>query len=161
MLPEFLFHFVRQKSFRRDGEANMTGSVGQKRVPADWLKSVQIQQPPLAEQRRIVEKVEAVLARVNAARQGLAKAPALLKRFRQSVLAAACSGRLTADWRTSRDHEPSGVALASKTAGAACAELPCIRIFQKQDSAFHQRSANHSSNPRTTPRGTQVGPQHH
>lgn len=59
--------------------------------------------PPLAEQQRIVAKVEALLARVNAARQRLAKAPAILKRFRQSVLAAACSGRLTADWRT--QHE--------------------------------------------------------
>jgi type I restriction enzyme S subunit len=46
-----------------------------------------------------VAKVEALLAQVNAARERLAKVPALLKRFRQSVLAAACSGQLTADWR--------------------------------------------------------------
>jgi type I restriction enzyme S subunit len=52
---------------------------------------------PLAEQQRIVGEVEALLARVNAARQRLARVPAILKRFRQSVLAAACSGRLTAD----------------------------------------------------------------
>jgi type I restriction enzyme S subunit len=45
--------------------------------------------PPLAEQKRIVAKVETLLAHVNAARQRLAKVPALLKRFRQSVLAAA------------------------------------------------------------------------
>src|SRR5262249_33343906 len=37
----------------------------------------------------------ALLARVNAARQRLAEVAAILKRFRQSVLAAACSGRLT------------------------------------------------------------------
>ena len=55
--------------------------------------------PPLAEQRRIVAKVEELLGRVNAARERLAKVPALLKRFRQSVLAAACSGQLTAEWR--------------------------------------------------------------
>jgi type I restriction enzyme S subunit len=55
--------------------------------------------PPLTEQRRIVEKVEALLARVNAARDRLAKVPAILKRFRQAVLAAACSGMLTKDWR--------------------------------------------------------------
>lgn len=54
---------------------------------------------PLAEQRRIVEKVEQLLARVNAARERLARVPAILKRFRQAILAAACSGRLTADWR--------------------------------------------------------------
>jgi len=99
VLPEYVYHFVRQESFRRDGEANMTGSVGQKRVPAEWLKAVEIPFPPLAEQRRIVAKLEAILARVNAARQRLAKAPSLLKRFRQSVLAAAFLGKLTADWR--------------------------------------------------------------
>ena len=53
----------------------------------------------MAEQKRIVAKVEEVLGRATAARERLAKAPAILKRFRQAVLAAACSGRLTEEWR--------------------------------------------------------------
>ena len=61
--------------------------------------------PPLAEQKRIVAKVEELVARVNAARARLAKAGPILKRFRQSVLAAACSGQLTSDWRESTDLE--------------------------------------------------------
>lgn len=56
---------------------------------------------PLPEQQRIVVKVEVLLERVNAARARLARLPAILKRFRQSVLAAACSGQLTAGWRES------------------------------------------------------------
>jgi len=36
---------------------------------------------------------------VDTCQQRLAKIPVLVKRFRQSVRAAACSGRLTADWR--------------------------------------------------------------
>ncbi len=67
-------------------------------IVRDWPLPV----PPLAEQERIVAKLEEVLARVNNARERLARVPAILKRFRQSVLAAACSGRLTADWR---EHE--------------------------------------------------------
>ena len=55
--------------------------------------------PPLAEQKRIVEKVEALLAQVAAARERLTRVREILKRFRQSVLAAACSGRLTEEWR--------------------------------------------------------------
>jgi len=39
--------------------------------------------------------VEALLARVSAARERLERVPKLLKRFRQAVLAAACEGRLT------------------------------------------------------------------
>lgn len=114
VLPEYVYHFVRQQSFRREGEANMTGSVGQKRVPADWMRSVVIPVPPLPEQKRIVAKLEAVLARVNAARERLAKAPAILKRFRQSVLAAACSGRLTEDWRQGCDGKETGQQLLER-----------------------------------------------
>jgi type I restriction enzyme S subunit len=55
--------------------------------------------PPLPEQKRIVTKVEELLARVNAAKEHLAKVTVILKRFRQAVLVAACSGRLTAEWR--------------------------------------------------------------
>lgn len=60
--------------------------------------------PPTAEQRRIAEAVETLLARVEAARARLDRVPAILKRFRQSVLAAACSGRLTEDWRAEHDQ---------------------------------------------------------
>jgi type I restriction enzyme S subunit len=74
------------------------------------VHEITVRLAPLAEQRRIVSKVEALLPCVNAARQLLAKVPAILKRFRQSVLAAACSGRLTADWREeNRSPTPEGV----------------------------------------------------
>lgn len=58
----------------------MTGSVGQSRVPAEFLAKSMLP-TPLAEQRRIVAKVEELLGRVNAARERLARVP-LLKRFR-------------------------------------------------------------------------------
>jgi restriction endonuclease S subunit len=66
------------------------------------LSSLPVAVAPLAEQKRIVAKIQALLARVDGARQRLAKMRAILKRLRQSVLAAACSGRLTADWRAGR-----------------------------------------------------------
>ena len=93
-LPEYVYYFTDQESFRDDGAANMTGSVGQKRVPVSWLASVEIPLPPLAEQRRIVAKVEELFGRLNSARERLAKVPTLVKRFRKAVLAAACSGQL-------------------------------------------------------------------
>ena len=72
---------------------------------------------PLAEQKRIVAKVEQLLARVNAAREHLAKVPEILKRFRQSVLAAACSGRLTADWRDARRNKKTSTCIPVKESG--------------------------------------------
>ncbi|WP_437323545.1 restriction endonuclease subunit S [Sorangium sp. So ce381] len=55
--------------------------------------------PPLPEQRRIVAKAEALLGEVDAAKTRLARSSLLLRRLRQAVLAAACSGRLTEDLR--------------------------------------------------------------
>jgi type I restriction enzyme S subunit len=55
---------------------------------------------PYAEQKRIADKLDTVLTRVDAVKTRLARVAPLLKRFRQSVLAAATSGRLTEDWRS-------------------------------------------------------------
>jgi type I restriction enzyme S subunit len=57
--------------------------------------------PPPAEQRRIANKLDTLLTRVDACRDRLARVTPMLKRFRQSVLAAATSGRLTEEWRLS------------------------------------------------------------
>jgi type I restriction enzyme, S subunit len=64
--------------------------------------SVQI--APLNEQKRIVAKLEKLLAKVNESCDRLSRIPTILKRFRQSVLASACSGRLTNHWRKSHPN---------------------------------------------------------
>ncbi|WP_437589288.1 restriction endonuclease subunit S [Sorangium sp. So ce1000] len=82
--------------------------VAQKTVTLGDLKEFQIPLPPLTEQRRIVAKVEALTARSRRAKEALDAIPALLERFRQSVLAAAFRGDLTADWREKNpDAEPA------------------------------------------------------
>ncbi len=58
LLSQWVFAFIRQPSFRSAAEANFTGSAGQKRVPADFLKGFPIPVPPLAEQTRIVNLLE-------------------------------------------------------------------------------------------------------
>ncbi len=63
-----------------------------------YLRSSQIALPPLNEQKRIAEKLDAVLARVDACRERLDRMPAILKRFRQAVVSAAVTGKLTEDW---------------------------------------------------------------
>jgi type I restriction enzyme S subunit len=65
----------------------------------DFLAGVALPLPPLAEQRRIATRAAELLGRVDAARLRLERLPAILRRLRQAVLAAACSGRLTEDWR--------------------------------------------------------------
>ncbi len=60
LLPRWVFAFIRQPSFRSAAEASFTGSAGQQRVPADFLKKALIPVPPLAEQERIVKLLDEV-----------------------------------------------------------------------------------------------------
>jgi type I restriction enzyme S subunit len=99
VLPRFVALGFQVPSIRHQVEAAMVSSAGQNTVSQASYREIELPIPPLAEQRRIVEKVEALLVQVNAARARLAKVPTILKRFRQSILSAACSGRLTDDWR--------------------------------------------------------------
>jgi type I restriction enzyme S subunit len=86
----------------------MTGSAIT-RLILKTIRSAKITLAPIAEQRRIVAKIEELLRNVNAGHARLAKVPKILKAFRQSVLAAACSGRLTEDWREQHpDVESAG-----------------------------------------------------
>jgi restriction endonuclease S subunit len=64
-----------------------------------YLRTSQIALPPLNEQKRIADKLDRLLAKVDACRERCDRIPLILKRFRQSVLAAATSGELTEDWR--------------------------------------------------------------
>lgn len=61
---------------------------------------------PSSEQERIVRKLKRISSKLDLCQKHLEKIPVLLKRFRQSVLSAACSGRLTADWRPGNRTEP-------------------------------------------------------
>ncbi|NML30578.1 restriction endonuclease subunit S [Paraburkholderia antibiotica] len=79
----------------------------QQNISQGILKSHEIALAPIPEQKRIAEKLDAVLARVDACRERLDSVTALTARFRLSVLSAATSGRLTADWRTKRQASPS------------------------------------------------------
>ena len=73
-----------------------------KHLTRESLCSLEVLLPPTREQKRIADKLDAVLGRVHACRDRLDRVPAILKRFRQSVLAAATSGGLTEEWRDER-----------------------------------------------------------
>jgi type I restriction enzyme, S subunit len=67
--------------------------------------------PPLAEQRRIVAKLDALFARTHQAREELEHIPTLIEHYKQAILAVAFRGELTADWREQTDYEPASVLL--------------------------------------------------
>lgn len=99
VISEYLWSFLRQKPFRIKAERSMTGAVGQRRVPTDFLKQTQLPLPPLPEQRRIVAKLDSLRARSARAHEELDRIPRLIERYKQAILRAALKGELTSDWR--------------------------------------------------------------
>ncbi|WP_080682650.1 restriction endonuclease subunit S [Sorangium cellulosum] len=82
--------------------------VAQKTLNLGQLRVVPVPVPPVAEQRRIVTQIETLTTKSRRAKEALNAIPALLERFRKSVLAAAFRGDLTADWREKNpDVEPA------------------------------------------------------
>jgi len=92
--PEYLAHALR--SLRLSDLDTSTAVPGLNR---DDLYAQEVPLPPLNEQKRIVAGLQKLLPQVSGVSERLNRVEVILKRFRQAVLAAACSGRLTEDWR--------------------------------------------------------------
>lgn len=81
-------------------ELNELGKGGaQQNISQTVLKEVRITLAPINEQKRIVQKLDKLLNKVDDSKERLEKIPLILKRFRQSILNAAVTGELTKDWR--------------------------------------------------------------
>ncbi|XQA63988.1 restriction endonuclease subunit S [Xanthomonas sacchari] len=98
----FFRHAINQKLDELIGSAQ--GGVGLRHVTKGTFERTQITLPPLAEQKRIAQKLDALLAQVDTLKARIDAIPALLKRFRQSTLAAAFSARLTGEAPAEFDH---------------------------------------------------------
>lgn len=97
-LNEWLALTLRARSTQILTQNRKDGTTVQS-IRVDQLRKMDVLLPPLAEQHRIVAAIEALFARLDAANARLERVPGILKQFRQAVLAAACDGRLTEDWR--------------------------------------------------------------
>jgi type I restriction enzyme S subunit len=100
--PRFLLHYFRciEPWMSQQG----TGTTF-KAVSGAFLKELHALLPPLAEQKVIADKLDTLLVQVESTKARLERIPQILKRFRQSVLAAAVSGKLTEEWRSGDNPE--------------------------------------------------------
>ena len=105
--PDFLRYQLESNVSKEQINRQARGG-GMNNLSLSDVRNMDVLIPPHNEQCRIVAKLEKLLQKVDACKEWLDKIPAILKRFRQSVLAAACSGRLTAYWRDKNlDVEPA------------------------------------------------------
>ncbi|WP_301665301.1 restriction endonuclease subunit S [Methanoculleus frigidifontis] len=144
----YLMHFLSTPEFVDYANNNMSG-VQLPRISYQKISSFRIPLPPLAEQHRIVAAIEALFARLDAVEARLDRVPCIVQQFREAVLAAACDGRLTEDWR--EEH--------SEVEDAHRLLLDIARSIQKTNSSrkYHKINPEELSDIPKTWKWTQLG----
>jgi type I restriction enzyme, S subunit len=94
----FLYWQIRSEEFQQK-LIGITSATAQPAFSVQRLKTLSAKAAPCAEQHRIVKMIEQSLRQVDGATNRLSNVKRTLKHFRQAALAAACSGKLTEDWR--------------------------------------------------------------
>lgn len=105
--PKLVSQFTQSAYYRSEISRLSAGGTINNLKPA-YFKEIIFPLPPLETQQKLAKKFTALLSQVAEIKQRLEKIPALLKTYRQSVLARAVNGELSTKWR-----EENGVSLES------------------------------------------------
>ena len=89
ILPKFLNYVLNGPDLRRHAKGIVHG-VGRPRLNLGEIKALPIPVPPIPDQRRIVAEIEKQFTRLDAGIAALRRTQANLKRYRATVLKAAC-----------------------------------------------------------------------
>lgn len=105
---QFLYWYLRsqQPHFVEHAKGGAQPNISQ-----GIIRSWPLLLPPLPEQKRIADKLDALLARVDACRERLARLQRQLSQFRESLFRAATDGSLTRQWRVLKGQTESRKAL--------------------------------------------------
>jgi type I restriction enzyme, S subunit len=139
--PRWISYLVRTEKFVDSMSALVKGAL----YPAVRSKDVRAHVVPLApaaEQTRIADQLDTLLARIQSCNDRFDAIPALLKRFRQAVLNAATSGTLTEDFakenpqpwrRVLLDDVAIDFSYGSTAKSARAGTTPVLRMGNIQD----------------------------
>lgn len=90
---KYLHYFVRQKTFRDEAKGEMTGAVGQQRVPKTFLENYKMKVPTIEEQQEIVNILDKLLAKYNKIKN-LEQQLEKIELLKKAILAKAFHGEL-------------------------------------------------------------------
>ncbi len=111
---EFLLWFFKSEYFISNGKKSFTGTAGQQRIHKDYLATCVFSLPPLAEQKRIVAKIDELLPLIDRYEAAWSRLEDFNKRFpgdmQKSILQMAIQGKLVEQ----RPEEGTGEELLKK-----------------------------------------------
>lgn len=90
--PFYVIIYFKTPKFLNEGEMKMTGTAGQQRVPKSYISENPFSLPPFAEQNAIVEKVNRLMAKINALEEQVKNGKAQAEQLMQAVLREAFNG---------------------------------------------------------------------
>lgn len=91
---KYMFYFLVQDRFRNEAANEMTGAVGLRRVPKQFIENYQIPIPSTEEQHLIVQEIESRLSVADKMEESIAQSLQQAEALRQSILKKAFSGEL-------------------------------------------------------------------
>lgn len=108
VLPRYVLLFLKSPGFLRGGEAVMTGTAGQKRLPRWYVESVPVPLPPVAEQARIVARVDGLMRLCDSlevkGRLEAEQHARLLDTMLGTLTDSTTAKKLTANWQRVAEH---------------------------------------------------------
>lgn len=94
VLSEFLYLITMTRPFRKLGEDVMTGSAGQKRISADYIRNFTIGIPEIDEQASIIEKIHSVLQSIDSTIASEETTIKLLEELKTRIIADVVTGQI-------------------------------------------------------------------
>ena len=101
-LNKFLLYYLSQIDYR-----DYVSGTTRLKLTQTSMKNIEVPDPPLPTQHRIVEKIEELFSELDNGVENLKKALKQLKTYRQAVLKDAFEGKLTKEWREQQDGLPT------------------------------------------------------
>lgn len=100
LFPRFLYLYLKYGKTKEFFKKNAKTTTNISNISSDTILSCSIPMPPMAEQKRIVKKIEALFVVIDKNIKQLEQTQQALIQYRQSVLQQAFSGKLhkTTDW---------------------------------------------------------------
>ena len=101
----FIYYYLSSFGFKEKVREKASTTTNISNISVGKLEKINIKIPPLAEQHRIVDKIEELFSDLDDGIASLKKAQQQLKVYRQAVLKWAFEGKLTAQWREEQKRQ--------------------------------------------------------